>query len=440
MTPGPHDDDEIPSRLTAEDAEDALLEGDRTFTPGTISSALSYPDFRLVFGGSLFSNVGTWAQNTVVAAYVLDLTGNASSVGLIVFAQLGPLLLLSLVGGALADRFDNRRLVIGVAIEQLLFSLILAWLTRGADASFAGLFFVMLMIGIGQAIFSPTFAALVPAMVRREDLTGAIALNSASLNLSRVVGPAIGGLLYASVGASWAFIVNAVSYLFIIGTFLVVKLPTRHVPDAGEPTGVRRMLEGFAVARRDPVIGRCLLTMTTFSLICLPFVVQMPVIAQRNFGIEPKSTAYGALYAMFGLGALIGALSIGTFLANRSLEGIVRVGLGGFALSLGAFALLHRPEPAFPLAVVLGFFYFATVTSLLTVLQRRLDDRVRGRVMALWVMAFGGTVPIGGLIAGPIIEATSVTVVTLFGAIVAAVLIPLTNLAAADPPSSPQAA
>lgn len=439
MTPAQPDPDESSPQLTAQDAEDALVDGDRTITPGTIAAALRYPDFRLVFGGSLFSNIGTWAQNTVIAAYVLDLTGKASSVGLITFAQLGPLFVLSLVGGALADRVDNRRLVIGVAVEQLVFSLVLAWLTRGADASLAGLFFVMLAIGIGQAIFSPTFAALVPAMVRREDLTGAISLNSASLNLSRVVGPAIGGLLYASVGASWAFIANAVSYLFIIATFLVVKLPPRRVPDAHEPTGLRRMIEGFTVARRDPVIGRCLLTMTTFSLICLPFVVQMPVIAQRNFGIAPKSVTYGVLYAMFGLGALIGALSIGTFLAHRSLEGIVRVGLGGFALSVAAFAVVHQPQPAFPLAVVVGFFYFATVTSLLTVLQRRLDDRVRGRVMALWVMAFGGTVPIGGLIAGPIIDATSVTVVTLAGAVVAVLLIPFARLQT-PPPTPPHVA
>ncbi len=414
-----------------EDSEDALLEGDRPID-GTIAAALRYRDFRLVFSGSLFSNVGSWMQNTVMAAYVLDATGRASSVGLIAFAQLGPLLALSLVGGALADRFDNRKLVIGVAVEQLVFSLVLAWLTRGTEASVASLFFFMLLIGIGQAIYAPTFAALVPAMVRRDDLTGAISLNSASLNLSRVIGPAIGGFIYASVGASWAFVANAVSYLFIIGAFVVVSLPARRAFAHDEPRGVRRMVEGFAVARRDRVIGRCLLTMTTFSLVCLPFVVQMPVLAQRNLGIAPRSTAYGVLYAMFGLGALIGALSIGTFLAHRSLEVIVRVGLGGFALSVGAFAVLRVPGPSFALAVIVGFFYFATVTSLLTVLQRRVDERTRGRVMALWTMAFGGTVPIGGLVAGPLIDATSITLVALVGAVVAAALIPFAELR--DPP------
>ena len=136
----------------------------------------------------------------------------------------------------------------------------------------------------------------------------------------------------------------------------------------------------------------------------------MPVLAAVNFGIEPKSGAYGLLYACFGLGAVIGALSIGTFLAGQSLETIVRLGLGGFSVALTAFALLRNPGPAYPTAVIVGFCYFATVTSLATVLQKRLDDRVRGRVMAIWVMAFGGAVAVGGLVAGPIIDWTSVTV------------------------------
>jgi predicted MFS family arabinose efflux permease len=242
------------------------------------------------------------------------------------------------------------------------------------------------------------------------------------MNLSRVVGPAIGGIAYAKVGASWVFLGNALTYFFIIGALLMVKLPP--VPPRGDgPGGLRRVIEGFKVASDDYVIGRCLTVMAIFSLCSLPFVVQMPVLAAVNFGIEPKSGAYGLLYACFGLGAVFGALSIGTFLAGQSLETIVRLGLGGFSISLTAFALLRSPGSAYPMAVIVGFCYFATVTSLATVLQKRLDDRVRGRVMAIWVMAFGGAVAVGGLVAGPIIDWTSVTAVVLFGAAVAAALI-----------------
>jgi MFS family permease len=408
--------------LSLEDAEDALLEGDRTITPGTARAALAYRTFRTVYFGSLLSNIGSWMQNVVLAAFAYDITRSAAVVSIVSFSQLGALLLLSLVGGALADIFDRKKLLIVVSVEQMLFSLLLAWLARGSDPSIAGLVLTSAAIGIGQAIYAPTYSALLPVLVHRRDLAGAVSLNSANMNLSRVIGPAIGGIAYAKVGASWVFLGNALTYFFIIAALLMVKLPPL-VKFTEGPTGLRRVIEGFRVAAADRVIGRCLSTMAIFSLLALPFVVQMPVLAAENFGIEPKSGAYGFLYACFGLGAVIGALSIGTFLAGHSLETIVRLGLGGFAISLTAFALLGDPAPAYPMAIIVGFCYFATVTSLSTVLQKRLDDRVRGRVMAIWVMAFGGAVAVGGLVAGPIIDWTSVTAVTLFGAAVAALLI-----------------
>lgn len=427
------DSDEVVPGVSVEDAEDALLEGDRTIATGTARAALAYPVFRTVYVGSLLSNIGSWMQNVVTAAFAYDLTRDPTVVSIVSFSQLGALLLLSLVGGALADRFDRKMLLILVSIEQAFFSLVLAWIARGSDPSIAGLVLVTAAIGIGQAIYAPTYSALLPILVKKRDLAGAVSLNSANMNLSRVVGPAIGSFAYAKVGASWVFVGNALTYAFIIGALLIVKLPAAAPRPAGEETGLKRVVEGFKVAANDRVIGRCLTVMATFSLLALPFVVQMPTLAAVNFGIEPKSGAYGLLYAAFGLGALIGALSIGTFLAGQSLETIVRLGLGGFALALATFALLRNPAPAYPMAVIVGFCYFATVTSLSTVLQKRLDDRVRGRVMAIWVMAFGGAVAIGGLIAGPVIEWTSVTAVTLFGAVVAALLIPYADLRDPNP-------
>lgn len=424
----PPDDPEF----VREDAEDALLEGDRTFAPGTIRAALAYRTFRIVWIGALLSNVGSWMQNVVVAAFAYDQTGKASVVSLFTFAQLGPLLVLSLIGGAMADIVDRRLLLIIVSIEQAAFSVVLAGLAQGSTPSLGGMIACVFAIGVGQAIYAPTYSALLPALVDRRDLNGAVSLSSANMNLSRVVGPAIGGVLYAKVGAPAVFVGNAVTYVFIVVALLRVRLPAV-VREQGSPTGWRRMVEGFAVAREDRVVGRCLVTMVLFSFFSLPFVVQMPVLADENFGIPVKSGAYGLLYACFGLGAVIGALSIGTFLAGRDLATIVRLGLGGFALSLATFALLRDPAPAYPMALIVGFCYFATVTSLATVIQQRVDDRVRGRVMALWVMAFGGTVPIGALVAGPIIDATNITVVVLAGAAVAGLLVLYANLHESDP-------
>jgi len=427
----PDDDraDEAPqgSSLTVEDAEDALLEGDRAFAAGSARAALAYPTFRRIFTGALLSNIGSWMQNVVLGAYALKLTGSPVFVSMLGFAQLVPLLLLSIVGGTLADIFDRRKLLIIVSIEQTFFALVIAWIAMSPNPSRLGLLGCTLAIGIGQAVYAPTFGSLVPQLVDKKDMAGAVSLNSVNMNLSRVIGPAIGAAVYTAYGISWVFAGNAASYAFIIGALLTVRLPkVQHDPTA--PSGLRRVLGGFTAAREDKVVGRCLMTMTIFSLFCLCFITQMPTLAQNNLGIDPKSSQYGFLYASFGLGAVAGALSIGTFLAGKSLERLTRIGLAGFSIALATFALMRHQVPADVVAVVVGFFYFGTVTSLATVMQVRLHERVRGRVMALWVMAFGGTVAIGALISGPLVEATSITAVMLAGAVVAALLIPFANL------------
>jgi MFS family permease len=413
--------------LTVEDAEDAFLEGDRPFAAGTARAALSYPIFRRVYLGALLSNVGSWMQTVVLSAYGYALTHSAVFVSLINFAQLVPLMLLSMVGGLVADRFDRKWVLILVSVEQTIFALLIAWITLDAHPNEALLLSFVLAMGIGQALYSPAYGSVMPELVEERDIAGAVSLNSVNMNLSRVIGPVIGALIYARLGVSWVFVGNAVSYLFIIGALLSVVIPKVQL-DPSEPSGLRRLLGGVKVARDDRIVGRCLMVMTLFSLFCLAFVAQIPTLAAVNLGINTKHAVYGLFYATFGAGAVIGALSIGTFLASSALERIVRIGLGGFALSLAAFALVRQVSLAFPIAFAVGFFYFMVVTTLATVLQARLDNRVRGRVMALWLMAFGGTVAFAALLGGPVIEATSVTALLLIGAVVAVALIPYADL------------
>jgi len=426
-----HGNDEVPpsssADLAVEDLEDALLEGDRSVEVGTARAALASPTFRRVYFGSLLSNIGSWMQNVVLGAYVYEQTGSSTYVGLVTLAQLGPLLVFSLAGGLIADRLDRRRILIVISVVQALFSLLIAQLTTAAEVSIWLLLGAVLAIGIAQAIYAPTYSALIPTLVAPRDLSGAVSLNSASMNLSRVVGPAIGGVLFARVGAPWVFVGNAVSYLFIIAALWGV-----HLPEVRRQAGVKRLrqvLEGVRVARSDRVVGRCLSTMVLFSFFCLPVAVLMPVVAHDNLGLDERSAAYGFLYAVFGSGAVVGALSIGTVLARRDLTRVARTGLVGFAASLGVFALLRAPAAAYPVVFVAGMCYFAVVTALATVLQKRLDDSVRGRVMALWIMAFGGTVPLGAMAAAPLSDAVGITPVLLGGAVIAALLSVWANLA-----------
>ncbi|HEX6417382.1 MAG TPA: MFS transporter [Acidimicrobiales bacterium] len=428
-----------PASTPVEEIEDALVDGDRALVPGTARAALRHPAFRRVFLGSFLSNIGTWMQNVVLGALAYDLTGSPTFVGVVLFAQLGPFLLLSIVGGALADAVDRRRLLVAVSVSQVVLSLVLAGVAAPARPNQAALVAVVFAIGIGQSFFNPAYSAMLPQLVDRRDLPGAIALHSAQMNGSRVVGPVIGAFIDSAFGASAVFAANGASYLFVIASLLTVSLPApaRH---PATPRGLRRLGAGVAVARRDPVVGRCLVTVVAFSLVALTFVGQLPVVAERNLGIDERSGAYGVLYACLGVGAVIGALSIGTVFSRRPKERIVRVALVAYAASLTVFALVRGPVLAYPVMLVLGVAYFAFITSLSTVLQQRLADHERGSVMALWIMGFGGTVPVGNLLAGPLIEATSITAVMLVGAGCALALSSYARLTPAVPRAAPPAA
>jgi predicted MFS family arabinose efflux permease len=226
---------------------------------------------------------------------------------------------------------------------------------------------------------------------------------------------------YHLVGPAWVFAGNAATYLFVVAALMVVSLPAL-APASQHASRWRELTAGITTARADRVVGRCLVTVFVFSLLALAFIGQMPVVAAHNLGIEPKSADYGLLYACFGTGALIGAISIGTVFTRSSKPMIVRVGLFGYALTLTAFALVRQATPAYFVVALVGAFYFAFITALNTALQTRLGDAVRGRVMALWIMGFGGTVALGNLIVGPVVSAVGITAVLIFGAGVALAL------------------
>src|SRR5438132_564468 len=305
----------------AEEATEAIIEGDLGFRRGTAQAALRNRDFRIFWGGTFASNIGTWMQNVLLGAFGYELTGSAVFVGILFFAQLGPLLFMSTVGGVLADVVDRRKLLIITQIEQLVLSILLAVLAASGDPSRVALVACVFAIGVGNSLSAPAIAAILPT-----------------------------------------------------------------------------------------------------------FVGLMPAIAADNFGIRPRSIEYGLLYAAFGLGAATGAISVGTLLAGRSKAPIPRLGLVVFAGLLTVFALLRTDVPAYPLGFVLGFFYFLVITSLATVLQENVDDSSRGRIMALWIMGFGGIVPVGVLVGGFVANYTSVTLVLLIGAAAALLLAPYAKL------------
>jgi predicted MFS family arabinose efflux permease len=296
----------------------------------------------------------------------------------------------------------------------------------------------VLLIGTGNALFAPSLAALMPNLVPAHELRSAVSLASANMNLSRVVGPAIGGLLYAQFSATAVFFLNAATFPVVIVAALRVP-PTSRSGTGSAPT-LRALLDGFAAVRRDPAVARCIATVALFGFACLTFIPQFPVLAEENLDLAVKSTAYGLLYAAFGGGALAGALAIGSVFANHRLTTVLRWAMVGFVITLAVFGFLRAPALAYPVVFALGFCYFSVTTSLSTIVQQRLDDQVRGRVTAVWLMAWAGTLPLGGLAAGWLIEATDPTVICVVGALAAALLLaftrPLSGATGSEAPAS----
>jgi MFS family permease len=394
--------------------------GARRPAHGTAAAALRNPNFRLLWLGLFASNIGTWMQNLVLPAYIDARTESGLWVGLFVFAQLGPLLLLSIPGGVLADKFPRKPWMISMQSEQLVLSMVMAALVAG-DAALLWLVAVQLFIGIGNALNAPAMQGTMPNLVDKRDLPGAISLNSVMINGSRVIGPAIAAVLMArGVSAPQIFVLNAVTYLFVI--FAIAKITIPAIGKATEAKGWANLTAGIRIARERTVLSRLLVGMSLFSFLCLPYVGLFPTVVRLNFDVSSVSPTYKWLYATWGLGACVGALAIGTVLAKYDKKRLITPFFLGFAACLAVFTTLRDPTWAFPVGFLLGFCYFALATSMLTVVQQNLHGSERARVMSLWFMAFGGTVALGNLFFGPVVDAIGARPVMYFGVVSAVVL------------------
>lgn len=403
------------------------MNGCAPFDHGTAKAALRHREFRTVWIGTFVSSIGTWMQNVLIGAFALGLTHQPWFVGLIYFANIGPMLFLAPVGGLLSDILDRRKFLVCCQLEQGVFAAAIAILVFAGDPNRWVILFCALMIGIGYALSTPGIASLLPTLVPHEDLHGAVALQAVQLNLSRVIGPVIGALLLPTFGFGTLFAINAVTYPVAIVCLVIAKYPG-HVKQPSSDSGRRQLLSAFRIAAADPFIRRVLTTMATFSFFSLAFIGLMPAIVNADLNIAPDGSVYGLLYATFGLGCVVGSIVVGKILDDQWLAKIVRLSFVAFAFLLAAFALTRQIELAFLLLFALGCAYFFTVTSLSVSLQDHLDDAIRGRISGLWIMSFNGTVALGVLASGVILLLIHTTTLLLIGSLVAALLAVYCNL------------
>jgi MFS family permease len=362
--------------------------------------SLRQRNFRLYFAGQIVSVSGTWMQGIAQAWLVLDLTGSGVALGVTTALQFAPMLLLGGFGGVIADRFDKRHLLLATNTAAAILAVALGVLVAADLAAVWNVYLLALLLGFVNAVDNPARQTFVLEMVGPANLQNAVSLNSVVMNVSRVVGPAIGGLLIASVGLTACFFVNAASYLAVLGALAAMDvgalLPT--------PTVERRrgqLVEGYRYVWSTPELRALLLMMAAIGTIAFNFNVVLPLLATRDFGTG--AGGFGALTAVLGAGAVVGALS------TASLRTVSYPRLCALAGVLGVSILAVAAAPTLPLVVValfaMGVAAFAFVSSANSTLQLTAAPEMRGRVMALYAIAFLGTTPIGSPAVGWIAEA-----------------------------------
>jgi MFS family permease len=380
----------------------------------TTLRALRHRNFRLFIAGQFVSLIGTWMQSIAQSWLVYRLTGSSLLLGSIGFASQIQIFLLAPIGGTVADRYNRHRVILVTQTLSMLLAFVLAGLTLSGWVRVRHIFLLAALLGSVNAFDIPTRQAFAIDMVGREDLMNAIALNSSMFNGARIVGPAIAGLLVASIGEGWCFFVNGVSYVAVIIGLLMMDVRSMRKPEiTGAP--LNRILEGFEFVRRALPVRDILFLLGLVSLIGMPYSVLMPVFADRILHAGPGGL--GILMGATGVGALFGALSLA---ARRGVRGLGRwagYSCAGFGASLILFALSRSFLLSTTLLLPVGFFMMVQMASSNTLIQSMAPDRLRGRVMSVYSMVFIGMGPFGALFAGFFAERFGAPITVCLGAV-----------------------
>jgi MFS family permease len=375
--------------------------------------------FALLWAGAFVSNIGTWMETVGVGILVTTATGKAGWTGLVAAAGFVPTALLAPLGGALADRVPRRTLLITTTSCQIVFAALLTFVASLGDPSPGLVTLIVLGAGCANAIGFPAFQAMLPDLVPRDDLPGAVALSSAQWNLGRVIGPALAGLVIGLGGYELAFLVNTVSFFAVLAVVASFRLP----PPTGAP-GVSilgSIREGARFVRGDGALRFVVGCMALNSLLAAPFIALIPAVALEVFHEEKLGTA--ALVTSQGLGAVCMGLALATLFGRL---GTRRVLLGILFLLPAALAL-YALAPTLPLAVVaifvVGALYLGTLSSFTTVAQLRAPAELRGRVVSVLMMLIGALYPLGSIVQGAIADEIGLRATTTGAAAILAALL-----------------
>jgi MFS family permease len=377
--------------------------------------ALRHRNFRLFFSGQLISLIGTWMQNVAQAWLVYRITGSSALLGMVGFAGQIPVFLISPLGGLVADRYSRQRTVIATQTSAMILALVLAALTLTSRVQVWHIFVLAALMGVVNAFDIPARQAFLVEMVGREDLINAIALNSSMFNGARIVGPAVAGVLVATIGEGWCFFANGVSYIAVIIGLTMIRVVPAAVPK--KASAISHIIEGFRFVGNTTPIRALLLLLGLVSLTGMPYAVLMPVFADQIF--HSGARGLGILMGFSGAGALIGALALATRQSVSGLGRWVGVSTGVFGVSLILFSFSRSFWIAAALLVPVGLAMMTQMGASNTLIQSMTPDHLRGRVMSVYSMMFMGMAPVGALLAGVLADRLGAPVTVAIGGAIA---------------------
>jgi len=377
--------------------------------------AFRYRNFSLFWTGALVSNTGTWVQNVTIPFVIYNMTQDARWLGLSTFLQFGPIVVMGPLGGALADRYHRRSVLLVTQAAQAAVALLLwgAWVTD--HRSLPVIIGLVAFSGIITGLNIPSWQAFVSELVPRSVLLNAVTLNSTQFNAARAFGPAVGGIVLATLGVGWAFLINALSFAAVIVALLLISVPRLVKLGKTERGGVvGEFALSWRYSRERPGIVACFVAVCALGGLGSPMVQLFPVFAQRVFLVT--DIAYGFLGAALGIGAVLASPFVAGVGSGWKRSRLFEVAMLAYGIAIVAFGV----APSYPMAIaallVAGGGYLAIASTLNTTIQLQVDEVMRGKVVAVYIMFLTAALPLGGLVQGILAQYIGPQVaVVLFG-------------------------
>jgi predicted MFS family arabinose efflux permease len=383
-----------------------------------VFKAFQYRDFRVMWIGACTSSIGTWMQIMAQSWLVLQLSGSPFLLGVDSFLGSIPIVLFSLVGGVLADRMARQRLLVGSQVIQMACAFLLAVLFASGVARVWHILTLSFIVGTAQSFGGPAYQALIPSLVKNEDLPNAIGLNSIQFNVARVIGPMLGGLALTQLGASWCFTLNGLSFIAAITSLLLIR--PQFVPAKTAESVLTSMKQGFSFIRKQGTMEALIVLAFAMTLLAFPVVVFLPVFARDVFHGGPN------LYTIFlvcsGCGSITGALVVAGLGKHRHQGRSALLMLVVLGALITGYALSRWLVLSCILIFLAGGILLAAFVTISSLVQMITSDHMRGRVMSVYNVAFRGGMPFGSLIVGALIKQFTAPVVLAWNGVLLAIL------------------